>query len=142
MRQAVSLLTQSQFYSPAFNAAIFDGPVRIYFAQYQESLALKIYFRIQERLKGVYESLPESLKYSTQHLFLMVYPNQETFSHSFPQSQASMGSGQLGEDVVMGVQAPVQEEDIDLLVSKVEPLIRSWMTMPSALEHPVNSEAF
>ena len=127
MRQAVSLLTQSQFYSPAFNAAIFDGPVRIYFAQYQETLALKIYFRIQERLKAMYESLPEALKYSTQNLFLMVYPNEETYSNSFPKSTKSIEEGILGEDVVMGVQAPVKDLDIERLADLVEPLIRSWM---------------
>lgn len=127
MRQAVSQLTQSQFYSPAFNAAIFDGPVRIYFAQYQESLALKIYFRIQERLKNLYGNLPEAIKYSSKNLFLMVYPNQETYSNSFPKSQATMDSDQLGEDVVMGIQAPIRESDIDHLVETVEPLLRSWL---------------
>lgn len=134
MRQAVSLLTQSQFYSPAFNAAIFDGPVRIYFAQYQESLALKIYFRIQEKLKALYAQLPEALKYSSKNLFLMVYPNEETYSHSFPQSQSGMASDNLGEDVVMGVQAPVKDADIDHLVEKVEPLLRAWLTTASVNE--------
>lgn len=139
MRQAVTLLTQSQFYSPAFNAAIFDGPVRIYFAQYQESLALKIYFRIQEKLKSLYGTLPESLKYSSQHLFLMLYPNEETFQNSFPKSETKMGSGNLGEDIVWGVQAPVQESDIDQLVARVEPLIRSWMLPESKGPRPLEA---
>ena len=127
MRQAVSLLTQSQFYSPAFNAAIFDGPVRIYFAQYQESLALKIYFRIQEKLKVLYGGLPESLKYSGHNLFLMVYPNEETYAQSFPKSSHKIESEKLGEDIVLGMQAPVKESDLEVLMEKVDPLIRSLM---------------
>ena len=39
-------ITQSSFYSPAFNGAIFDGPLRLYFSQAQEAMALKFYFEL------------------------------------------------------------------------------------------------
>lgn len=84
MNDSVSCLTQSNFYSPAFNAAIFDGPIRLYFAQYQEASALRIYFRLQSELKESYlwaKNLHRSLG---RHLFVMLYPSSDTFDLSFP----------------------------------------------------------
>lgn len=113
MRQTVSSLTQSRFYSPVFNAAVFDGPIRIYFSQSQESEALRVYFQLQEKLADIYHDAKKIVKESGRNVFIMLYPNSETFDLSFSPSQGSIQesivSETLGDDFVLGVRGPVGE---------------------------------
>jgi hypothetical protein len=127
-------LTQSRFYSPAFNAAIFDGPVRIYFAQHQEPIALRVYFRLQERLKGFYENLSTTVQSNLPHVFVMLYPSQDTFDLSFENGNSSWPPAKLaqenwGEDYVIGVVPNQRDEDsqFEELYSSVEHLLTGPM---------------
>ncbi|MGE0763419.1 MAG: hypothetical protein AB7N80_09075 [Bdellovibrionales bacterium] len=140
MRQSASQLTQSRFYSPAFNAAIFDGPVRIYFAQYQEALALKIYFRLQDRLQGWLAPEHQLSRSRLPNVFLMLYPTEEIFANCFSgeQCQDKVVAERLGEDHVIGVCGPLREEDSDRLLDRIEAIAAKWqgaplMTQPLAL---------
>lgn len=111
MAQSVIHLTQSRFYSPAFNAAVFDGPIRIYFAQHQEAQALKIYFRLQQSLKDMYAQFRKTYKQHGQTIFLMLYPNLESFENSFEtRSSGLVAAERLGEDWVLGVRGPIENE--------------------------------
>ncbi len=114
MRQQISFLTQSRFYSPAFNAAIFDGPVRIYFAQYQEPLALKVYFSVQERLKESFSQIRESFRKTGLNVFVMLYPSSEAFKMTFDEGalESSVIVERLGNDFVVGVSGPLNEGDV------------------------------
>lgn len=125
-RQPVSNLTQSKFYSPAFNAAIFDGPIRIYFAQYQEPSALKIYFQFQERLKDVLKLARESLKQARFNIFVMLYPNDELFGQSFvavPDGEI-VAMDRLGEDYVLGLSGPLREQDFAMISQHLDSLVQ------------------
>ena len=72
------LVTQSPFFSPEFNTAIIDGPVRIYFADRFETEALQIYFRLQEVLQedGIQLS---HIPHDDQNVFIMLYSGPEAF---------------------------------------------------------------
>lgn len=118
IRQTVSTLTQSRFYSPAFNAAIFDGPFRIYFTQIQESAALKLYFRLQEQLKIEDTPIKEQLKVQGTAIFLMVYPSDETFQNAFAGADPIV-KDRLGGDLVLGVKGPIHDHQLDLIVQEV-----------------------
>lgn len=134
MRQQISFLTQSRFYSPAFNAAIFDGPVRIYFAQYQEAQALKVYFNVQQRLKDINGSsntrAREAFRRMGVNIFIMLYPNLETFQISFegvtdnglPQNQITASSilvDKIGPDHVVGAAASLIEKTVDEICNRI-----------------------
>jgi hypothetical protein len=117
MKQQVSLLTQSKFYSPAFNGAIFDGPLRIYFAQSQESMALKVYFGLLNRFKDV-------IRNSGSTVFLMIYPSAESFGMSFPGDGAdSVITESLDADYVVGVRGPLDEQNFDGIFSATEKML-------------------
>lgn len=120
----VSALTQSRYYSAAFNAAIFDGPVRIYFAQYQEALALKVYFRIQDRLQGLEEETSRGRR-TAPNVFVMLYPTEEIFSNSFSPEQAKtkIVHERLADDFVVGVCGPLKEDENDVLFTQIETLL-------------------
>lgn len=125
MRQSASYLTQSRFYSPAFNAAIFDGPLRIYFAQYQEALALKIYFAAQSRLQERYGKLRELFRRNGLQIFVLLYPSAESFALSFDQNGSAndIAVGRLGIDYVIGACGPLDDDLVsERIVQRIDEL--------------------
>lgn len=147
MRETATYVTQSKFFSPAFNAAIFDGPIRIYFAQYQESQALKIYFNLQERFQEARKNARGIFKDRARNIFVMLYPTNETFDLSFgedsiegAQSLAtaidmSKGAGawvdrsiiktRLGQDFVLGIRGPVEDNELDALYLEMDQIVKA-----------------
>ena len=83
MKGTYSTLMHSKFFNPAFNSAIFDGPIRIYFAQFQESMALKIYFQLQQNYSELVARAKTLSKETNQTVLVMLYPNAESFKMSF-----------------------------------------------------------
>lgn len=130
MRSPASQLTQSRYYSPAFNAAIFDGPVRIYFAQYQEALALKIYFRLQDKVHGWTGLQPGRQR--NPNVFIMLYPTEEIFANCFSPEQAleKVVTEKLGDDHVIGVCGPLREEDFEPVYRILEKARSEVVSMP------------
>lgn len=125
MAQSVIHLTQSRFYSPAFNAAVFDGPIRIYFAQHQEALALKVYFKLQQYLKDTYSVFRKSFKQHGQTIFLMLYPTLESFETSFSEeAKLSVIAERLGDDHVVGVRGPLDENDYEAVFAQVKVILQ------------------
>ncbi len=124
MAQFVTHLTQSRYYSPAFNAAVFDGPIRIYFAQHQEALALKVYFQLQNRLKEAYLSARQNFKQNGQTIFLMLYPTVEAFESSFSRQISDLVVVEIfGDDFVVGVRGPLNDNDYELVFREVEKIL-------------------
>lgn len=131
MAQSVIHLTQSRFYSPAFNAAVFDGPIRIYFAQHQEGLALKVYFMLQQYLKETYSTFRKGFRHHGQTVFLMLYPNQESFENSFSKdNQKLVLIERLGEDHVVGVRGPLNEDQFEMIFEQVKTILQDLQLAP------------
>lgn len=125
MAQSVIHLTQSRYYSPAFNAAVFDGPIRIYFAQHQETTALKVYFMLQQYLKETYSLFRKSFKHHGQTVFLMLYPNEESFQNSFTKGLAdNVVMERLGEDHVVGVKGPLDDGQFEEVFANVKSILQ------------------
>ena len=146
MKEPVTYVTQSRYFSPAFNAAIFDGPIRIYFAQYQEPQALKVYLQLQERLQVEGQSGRGLLRDRAFTIFVMLYPTSETFDQSFGEKpEASAGASatatsppaaaasglenrklarsRLGSDFVIGVRGPIQDDDLGALYTEMDAIV-------------------
>jgi hypothetical protein len=133
MAQSVIHLTQSRFYSPVFNAAVFDGPIRIYFAQHHEALALKVYFHLQQYLKETYTNFRKNFKHHGQTVFLMLYPTQESFENSTATSSSTTARigpenvivERLGDDYVLCVRGPVEERYCDEVIQTVKTILQN-----------------
>ncbi len=130
MSETAMFVTQSQFFNTAFNAAIFDGPFRIYFAQYQEAHALKIYFGLQSLMKTTLKDELPKLKSDRKCVFVMLYPNEDTFFKSFPVSLSAgataspmICSERLGEDYVVGIQGHLSESGIEKLHAQIAQML-------------------
>ena len=128
MKDSISTLTQSKFYSPAFNSAIFDGPFRIYFAQHQEATALQLYFRLQNELDEHYHQVKEMFKDRGPTVFIMIYPDGESFNWSFdtdPLGGFQILDSKIEEDTIVGFTLPSSDEDFDRIYSKLVTVIQS-----------------
>lgn len=120
------LLTKSKFFIDAFNTAIIDGPLRIYFSDKQESEALHIYFEIQENLSQQGLQLTQLVNLS-QHAFVMLYPDETKFIEIFksmtPQeTDLEWAVDNFGENIIFGLKAFDEKEkrqEISLKVSKL-----------------------
>ncbi|RYZ70576.1 MAG: hypothetical protein EOP05_13115 [Proteobacteria bacterium] len=128
--EQVTYVTQSRFFTPAFNAAIFDGPIRIYFAQYQEAQALKLYFNLQERFGDVRKQARGIFKERGANIFVMIYPNNELFGETFDEAGASSkASGctiiksRLGADFIVGVRGPLEDGDLESLCREMDQIV-------------------
>lgn len=130
--QSVIHLTQSRYYSPVFNAAVFDGPIRIYFAQHQETLALRVYFRLQQYLKETYTNFRNNFRQHGQTIFLMLYPTQESFANSFSgdPSISNVVAERLGEDHVIGVRGPLDDGQYDEVFEQVKAILQALGLAP------------
>ena len=94
--------------------------MRMYFSQQQEPDALRLYFRLQElvsRIDGLGGFEP-----TEPHLFVMLYPNEETFAQSFEGERAPHKAAleTLGNNLVVGLRGPVAEADVDQLLEQLE----------------------
>jgi hypothetical protein len=127
---------QSKYFNPAFNSAIFDGPVRIYFAQFHEALALKIYFMIQQQLSAETAKAKEAAKASGANILVMVYPTSDSFQLSFEnaKSENPLEVEKWGEDVVLGLRGPLEDENLDLLIDTLRMTMNNWQ--PASLVRP------
>lgn len=125
MDLSTSKILESKYFSPAFNTAIFDGPVKLYFSQHQEADALKVYFNLQTRFKS--ESQPNTNTVfknvnKEKTIFIMIYPNKESFVQSFDQDQDILVE-KFDRDIVLGIQSPVSENIQSKLLDNLEFLI-------------------
>lgn len=119
----LTLLTQSRFYSPALNAAIFDGPIRIYFDQNQESGALKLYFTLLNAYKSLCGGLQSERLSTETSVFIMIYPSPELFHMICPADiETHLVVDQLGKDYVIAVDGLPDESLLADLVSQVQQL--------------------
>lgn len=125
MRNSYANVMQSKYFNVAFNSAIFDGPVRIYFAQFHESFALKIYFELQQKFKKELLALKETSKNSHSNILIMIYPTREQYEYCFA-SDSTMQMEFWNQDIVIGIEKPNNEADISDFFILFEDAVKNW----------------
>lgn len=130
MKATYSTLMQSKFFNPAFNSAIFDGPVRIYFAQFHESLALKIYFALQQKFAAELAKAKETHQEMGRTVLVMLYPSEESFSMSFENEPDFLAIDDLFDDTIIGVNGPFEDDKLSTVLNKVVGAMKNWETLP------------
>lgn len=126
MRATYSAFMQSKFFNPAFNSAIFDGPIRIYFAQFHEPMALKVYFSMQQKFADLLTMAKEVHKLDGRNLLVMLYPSKDSFAMSFENQTGFMADGLLDEDTVIGINGPFEDTQIDEVLARVQTELVRW----------------
>jgi hypothetical protein len=119
MIDTVTYVTQSKFFSPVFNGAIFDGPIRIYFAQDQEAQAIKVYYDLQQRFGEARRATRGFFKERGRNIFVMLYPTPEIFNDLLGSPLEIFGEA-FGVDYVFAVRDQINEESFARLCRKIE----------------------
>lgn len=130
MKATYSSLMQSKFFNPAFNSAIFDGPVRIYFAQFHESLALKVYFLLQQKYAVELQRAKDLHRRTGKNILVMLYPTEEAFQMSFENEPGFLAVDDLYEDTIIGIRGAFEDEKLPSVMHKVCDVIAAWDRMP------------
>ena len=136
MKSTYSTLMSSRYFNPAFNSAIFDGPVRIYFAQIHEALALKIYFSLQQKYS---EILAKAKDYSKRHgtnVLVMVYPTHDSFEMSFEGAKDFILSGKLAGDSVVGINGPFEDDKLNSVLENIVEALVAWESQEIEIQAP------
>lgn len=128
---------QSRFYNPAFNSAIFDGPIRIYFAQVHEPLALKIYFGLQQQYEEIMQVAKQAHKELGVSLCVLIYPNGEAFEMSFADQLGYIVKDQLGNDPILALRGPFEDGELPLVLRAVAQELVSWDSELDGEAYPV-----
>jgi hypothetical protein len=124
MKEPLSILTQSRFFSPAFNGAIFDGPVRLYFSQTQEAAAMKLYFAILSHLKSKHADFRDSPAGEQNNIFILMYPTAESFRVVFPSDDgARVQMDRLDSDYIVALNGPLDESEFPSVLAILDTAI-------------------
>jgi hypothetical protein len=131
MKPGFSAITSSKFYHPAFNSAIFDGPIRIYFVQFHETYALKIYFLLQDRFKEALNHYKDIAKKTEQTVLVMIYPTEDSFQKAFSNEnnlKPTFAKAVGKREAVFGLLAPVVEDNVGQLMDELSDIFKLWET--------------
>jgi hypothetical protein len=131
MKSTYSTLLQSKFFTPAFNSAIFDGPVRIYFSQFHEALALKIYFSLQQNLSSLMSQAKNIHKQTGRNVLVMLYPTNDSFQMSFEGHSDFLVRDTLDGDNLIGINGPFEDEQLPEVMRAISDSISNWELKPT-----------
>jgi hypothetical protein len=129
MTSGFSAFTSSKYYHPAFNSAIFDGPIRIYFVQFHESYALNIYFSLQERFNEALNRYKEIAKKIDQTLLIMIYPTEESYVKAFALTnppEQMMATVEENKESIFGLLAPITDRNVGQLMDELSDIFIQW----------------
>lgn len=103
MAASYSSFLTTQYYSPVFNTALFDGPFRIYFSQSYESVALKIYHLLQTQDLGLWTEYKKWSEKTKKHAFILIYPSAQDLAVAFDgEAQAPLMNRLWDEGLILG----------------------------------------
>lgn len=126
MSATYSSFMTTRFYSPVFNTALFDGPLRIYFSQSYESVALKIYHILQTQYSECWNLLKSSTQKNKEHLFLMIYPEAKDMQMVFDGANTFAQTQEWEEGLAIGFCQALNDEQIKQQVDYLVNAINSW----------------
>ncbi len=131
MKSSYSALMQSKYFNSAFNSAIFDGPLRVYFSQIHESLALKIYFLAQQKWPQEFAKAKELSKASHAHLLVMIYPTVESFDSVIQKTlQKSWTFEAWNKDIVIALRGPLNDSQLEIFIEEFGHTLQQWNPAP------------
>ena len=117
----------TRFYSPIFNTALFDGPMRIYFSQSYESAALKIYHLLQSEYVEIWNLLKAHAPVAKEHLFLMIYPETKDLHMVFDKNDHVMQSQEWTEGLAIGITQTRNDQELKEQLEFVAHSVKNWV---------------
>ncbi len=133
MAATYSSFMTTRFYSPVFNTALFDGPLRIYFSQAYESAALKIYHILQTEHVEFWNTLKTRNVRSKQHLFLMIYPEAKDLALVFDKPESQMQAQEWDEGLAIGIVQTQSDSDLKKQIDFILNSANQWLKVETEI---------
>ena len=127
MAATYSSFMTTRFYSPVFNTALFDGPIRIYFSQSYESSALKVYHLLQTQYREQWAQLKECTSKSKEHVFLMMYPEKKNLEMVFSENAKLIHFQEWEEGLAIGFCQPQDDLELTYQLDTISSSIAAWI---------------
>ncbi len=134
MAATYSSFMTTRFYSPVFNTALFDGPIRIYFSQSYESAALKIYHLLQTQHVELWQKLKECSIQSKDHIFLIMYPDLSDVQMVFSGSDKCVQAQEWEEGLAIGFSQPRDDLELTNQLDLITKSIGLWVDKMNTYE--------
>lgn len=131
MAATYSSFMTTRFYSPVFNTALFDGPLRIYFSQSYEAVALRVYHILQTQHAECWISLKNYTMRSKEHLFLLIYPEAQDLQMVFGPKCDFAETQEWEEGLAIGFFQPQNDNQFNSQVEYLVKAIKKWTIMNS-----------
>lgn len=106
------LLTRSSYYSQYFNTAIFFEPFRIYFNNSFESVALELYYQVQNHFKQTRPVKP--------NIYILMYGDQDLFKKNFGENGGEVVVAKEEDDYIIGIKASENLSCYSELIKAIE----------------------
>ena len=135
MKTSLSGFLQSHYYNSALNSAIYDGPVRIYFNQLNETQALKIYFLLQEKMKEELQRAKDLSKALGSIILVTMYTTPEMYGNVFVGSEL-FPIQHFDGDYIIGLNGPLVEQDADMFLNQIRSILNRWDLQHRQLSAP------
>lgn len=114
-------LTDSEYFDPSFNTAIFADPFRIYFSSSYEAFALEVYHHLFTQFE---KKLPEGAIDQDDLIFFMLYTDAKKFASVFKSDiSTEFEFAKFNNNWVVGINGSVNKEPMEFLLSKVSDII-------------------
>ena len=122
-------IVDSSFYSKSFDGAIFDGPIRIYFAQIQEQTGLELHDAIVRGGLAPVEKIKELNRTLKREIYFFIYPDEVDFAKHRPpcQNQAVFISPFLASYVI-GFSESTFNANRNILNSYLDFICENWLS--------------
>ena len=127
MAATYSSFMTTRYYSPVFNTALFDGPIRIYFSQSYESSALKVYHLLQSEYQDEWNLLKNCSSKSKEHVFLMIYPEKKDLEMVFSEKAKLIHTQDWEEGLAIGFCQPQDDLELTHQIDSIVKTIGSWV---------------
>lgn len=137
MAASYSSFLTSQFYSPVFNTALFDGPFRFYFSQSYEATALKLYHLLQSDHYGLWMNYKAWSEKNKKNVFILIYPSQEDVSIAFQHAGLTPLFQNWDDGIVIGMENSSdekQDEKFKDLYKKIVAYLESHLKSEKQVE--------
>jgi hypothetical protein len=146
MAASYSSFLTSQFYSPIFNTALFDGAFRIYFSQSYESTALKIYHLLQSDQVELWTKYKKWSEKTKKNVFILIYPSKEDVVIAFNDHNTTPICKEWGEGFVIGLENSLEtdnNEKFNVLFQALVDQLTDFLNAPQGLQvKELHDEAF
>lgn len=134
MAASYSSFLTTQYYSPVFNTALFDGPFRIYFSQSYESIALKIYHLLQTQDNALWTEYKRWSEKTKKHAFILIYPSDIDLAMAFDGDKMTALMSRLwDEGLILGFANPHADETFAHIYQDILTQLKTFISSEKTL---------